>query len=118
MAYRLKNWMLLRDIMCSSKDTAKYVIMESLKIITKSHKGSQDYYAQAPIKEDMVMKMINNCGCTISQDGFEVCLLTWREELTPLFRCQGECPEFEKFLETLDEMIKEIKETMAEKHQL
>lgn len=39
--------------MCSSKDTAKYVIMESLKTTTKSHKESQDYYVQAPIKEDM-----------------------------------------------------------------
>ncbi len=63
--------------------------MESLKTITKSHKESQDYYAQAPIKEDMVTIMINNCGCAISQDGFEVCILTWREDLTPLFRCQG-----------------------------
>lgn len=110
MVYRLKNWMLLRDLMCSSKETAKYVIMESLKTVTK--------YPRAPIKEDMVVKMINNCGCAISQDGFEVCLLTWREDLTPLFRRQGESPEFETFLETLDEMIKDIKETMAEKHQL
>lgn len=118
MVYRLKNWILLRDLMCSSKDTAKYVIMESLKTITKLHKETGGYLAEAPIKEDMVMRMINNCGCVISQDGFEVCILTWREDLTPLFKCQGECPEFEKFLEILDGMLSDIKETMAEKHQL
>ncbi len=52
MVYRLKNWMLLRDLMCSSKDTAKYVIIESLKTITRSHQESQNYYAQVPIKEE------------------------------------------------------------------
>lgn len=88
-------------------------------MITKLHKKeSQDYYAQAPIKEDMVIRMINNCGCTISQDGFEVCLLVRREDLTSLFMCEGECPEFEEFLKILDEMVGDIKETIAEKHRL
>jgi hypothetical protein len=103
--------------MYSSKDTAKYVIVESLKTITKLHKKeSQDYYARLPIKEDMVMKMINDCGHAMSQDGFEVCLLTHREDLIPLFIYEGECPEFEEFLNILDEMVGDIKETMAEKH--
>lgn len=103
--------MLLRDLMCSSKDTAKYVIMESLKIITKLpkelHKESQDYYAQTHIKEDSVMRMINNCGCTMSQDGLEVCLLTWREDLTLLFRCQGECPSYKLLMKCLKRLKKQ-----------
>lgn len=118
MVHRLKNWMLLRDLMCSDKDTAKYLIMESLKSVVKAHREAGGYVEEAPIKEDMVMRMINNCNCVISQDGFEICLLTWREDLTPLFRCTGECPEFEKFLAILDEMVANIKETMAKKHQL
>lgn len=35
---------------------------------------------------------------------------------TPLFMCKGECREFEEFLKTLDEMVGDIKDTVAEKH--
>lgn len=113
MVYRLKNWILLRDLMCSSKETAKYIIEQSFKEMVREMR-----ILVPPLDENMVRNMMANCGCAISQDGFEVCLLTWREGLSPVFRGTGEIPEFEEFLEELDEMLQSIKETMAEKHQL
>ena len=114
MVHRLKNWILLRDIMCSNHREAKFLIVEAYKEMTKV----VGLVPTPPINEDIVSKMINNLGCVISQDGFEAGLTLWRQDLSQLFKCPGECYYFEEFLGELDRMLQNLKETMSEKHQL
>lgn len=117
MVHRLRNWILLRDIMCSNREMAANIILQALRSVV-SHKEAKGIITDTNIDENAIRNMITNCGCVISQDGFEICLLTWREELTPLFRnCPGECSHFEEFLQVLDTILHETKELMAVRHE-
>lgn len=118
MVYRLKNWTLLRDLMCSSHKEAKYIVINALRETASIMAGRTEImeYKTVPINEDNVTRMINAGGCPISQDGFEICLLTWREDISPMFKCEGECDAFEIFLEKLDDILQNVKSEMAEKH--
>jgi hypothetical protein len=115
MAYRLKNWVLLRDMMCSNQKETQFLIVKAYKEMTL---GLETISPPPSIKEDMILKMINNLKCVISQDGLEAGLVMWREDLSTLFKCPGECMLFEEFLEKLDVMLQSLKETMSEKHEL
>lgn len=113
MAHRLINWSLLRDLMCANRETSKFILESSYKEMNKI----MNIRFPPPINDDRLKNMITGCGCnTISQDGFEACLVTWKSEISPLFR-SSESPEFEQFLTTLDDILVNVREKMVEKHQ-
>lgn len=118
MVYRLKNWILLRDIMCSNPREATFLITEAYKEMTHDMGLATARTPPPSIHEDIVSRIVKNLGCVISQDGFEAGLTMWRQDLSELFKCPGECYYFEQFLEELDKMLQNLKETMSEKHEL
>ena len=118
MVYRLSNWILLRDVMCSNPREAAFLIVEAYKEMTNQMGLATTRVAPPGLNEYILLKVVKNLGCVMSQDGLEAGLTMWRQDLSPLFKCPGQYIYFEQFLEELDKMLQNLKETMSEKHQL
>ena len=103
--YRLKNWMLLRDIMSGNTILAEQVINQALKEVTK--------WSYSPA----VTQVIESCKNTISQDGFELNFILGVEDMTPEFR-ERISIQYENFLIALDKILDEMTETIVKQHKI
>lgn len=103
--YRLKNWMLLRDIMSGNIILAEQIMNQALKEVTKWP------YSSA------VTQIIESCKNTISQDGFELNFILAAKDMAPEFR-ERISIQYENFLIALDNILDEMKETIVKQHKI
>jgi len=108
MVYHLRNWKFLRDWFATAPP--RYNVSTIASILNELQLPVGDKY----IIEDIV----KSCGKAISQEGFEACLITGREDISPAFRGPGFNEKFEEFLRKLDEKAGEMKKTFYEEHKL
>lgn len=102
--YRLKNWMLLRDIMAGNIMLAEQVIKQALKETTD--------WPYSPA----IMRTIESCKDTISQDGFELNFILNAKEMAPEF--ERISIRYENFLIALDNILDEMIETIIKQHKI
>lgn len=95
MTYRLIYWKILRDIMCGNKKLAKSIIMEALKEIT--------LFPFSPA----VDKAINECSCTISQEGFEILFNMYMKDMFA-HREDSHIRNYDKFLNAIDSSLSKL----------
>jgi hypothetical protein len=101
--YRLKNWMLLRDIMSGDAIFAEHIIYHALNEITKwPYSGA-------------IAKTIEACKNTISQDGFELNFILNAQNMAPEFR-EHISIQYENFLIGIDGLLDEMIENVVKQH--
>lgn len=103
--YRLKNWILLRDIMSGNTILAEQIMNQALDEVTK--------WPYSPA----VTQIIESCKNTISQDGFELNFILSAKDMSPEFR-ERISIQYENFLMALDKILDEITETIIKQHKV
>ena len=103
--YRLKNWMLLRDIMSGNIILAEKIINQALEEVTK--------WPYSPA----IARTIESCRNTISQDGFELNFILGAKDMAPEFR-ERISIQYENFLIALDKILDEMTETIVKQHKI
>jgi hypothetical protein len=103
MTYRLIYWKILRDIMCGNKTLAKSIIMGALKEIT--------LFPFSPA----VYKAIDECSCTISQEGFEIIFNLYIKDMFA-HREDRHIENYDKFLNAIDSSLSTLL-TMSMNHE-
>ena len=103
--YRLKNWMLLRDIMSGNIILAEQILNQALDEVTE--------WPYSPA----VTQIIESCKNTISQDGFEFNFILAAKDMAPEFR-ERISIQYENFLIALDKILDEMKETIVKQHKI
>lgn len=101
--YRLKNWMVLRDIMSGDSRLAQGIIYHALNEIT--------------MRPDIgaIVDTIESCKNTISQDGFELNFILDSQHMAPEFR-ERISIQYENFLIAIDGIIYEMIENVVKQH--
>lgn len=107
--YRLKNWMLLRDIM--SGNTSGNIILAERIINQALEKVTKWPYSPA------ITKTIQSCKNTISQDGFELNFILNSYDMAPEFK-ERMSIQYENFLIAIDEILDEMIETIVKQHKV
>jgi len=105
MVYHLRHAEFIRDLMCFDFRTAKDLIEQARRNVDMN------------INPDMLIKVMTECSCARSREGYEACLNMHREEFLPGHHLVSD-PLFEKILEELDKKFFLIREDWAELHVL
>ncbi len=109
MVYHLKNWEYLRDLIKMPAFSKEEFIADIIDESGATRRGNIRH---------IVQDIAETCGDMDTKEGFETCLLLFREDLSESFRGLGTNEAFEKFLENLDKGVGEIKKRWYEEHSL
>lgn len=116
MVYHLKNWKFIQDWARALPEWTSDIFADAL--IELSKELGEPSLINIGLVKRKVNPLVECAKKTITQEGFEACLIASREDVAEIFRGPGHNSKFDKYLEILDRMFDKLKTTFYEEHRL